>query len=181
MTRSNRVANRVLLILVGLVAIGSGAFVAVTVFPGAVSIDVPVLPSPTTAGLWATAAAALVIIILCLAWILTRGRGRTSVIVDSPDPLGAVMIDTRVVSDLVSDSLRDDPDVISVGAAAHRMRRRRVLSLRLVVRAGADLPSVVETVERTIDQLDEVLEHRSTVLVRIVATRGILVRPARVA
>jgi hypothetical protein len=165
MTRSNRVVNRALLILVGLVATLFGlALVAPTL-----GMQLPEIAAPTTPFLWWVAGGCLAVVILSLLWIVSRGRGRIPTIIQQSDASGSTTVDVRVTADLISEALADSPDILSVGAGAYRMRGSRVLSLRVDVRRGADLARVVGRVGTTIEALDGALETRIPVLLQVVS------------
>jgi len=164
MTRSNRFLNRLLLALVGLVLLGAAAYLANNSYP---VIELAKIPTPTITSLWVAAAVALVVVVLSLLWIFSRGRGRTRTVIRRESEEGAASIETRVVSDLISEDLARLPDVVGVSAAAFRVGGDTALELRVTTRAGADLRIVVDSVERAVAQLDEVLETRIPVLLHV--------------
>jgi hypothetical protein len=172
-TRSNRILNRLLILQVGIVAIGVGG-----------ALELPVLRiqpltnwAPTTATLWACLVACLIIIVLSVLWIATRGRGRTSELLTLVDDTGSVTIDTRVAADLLADTLNDNPHVLSVGSGSYRVRGTTVLSLRVITSTGADLPALISSVGRAVEELDDVLERRVPVLLHLVS--GLSAREVR--
>lgn len=173
MTRSNRVLNRILIFLVGLVAIATGLVLELS----ALGIDEPAVATPTNAALWIALSACVIVIVLCLLWITTRGRGRTSQLLTLTDETGTITIDTRVAADLLTDALHGNPDVRSVGSGSWRMRGTTVLSLRLVTSRRTNLPTLIESVGRAVDDLDGALERRVPVLLQIVS--GLSVREVR--
>lgn len=181
MTRSNRIANRLILLLIGFVALGVAAALALPYVPKSVlAYRLPEL-SLTATGDWIVAVVALVIVVLSVAWIVTRGRGRTRTAID-----GELSMDARVVDDLLTDALSDEPDVVAVSAAAYRVRGRTVLRVRVDARRGADLRRLTDAVHRSIDQLDEAIgadqEQRLPVFTHITSgLRASLSREHRVA
>jgi hypothetical protein len=174
MTRSNRILNRLWIALVGLVAIATGVVLAAPRFIGKGNLDIA---TPTTETLWIALAACVVIIVLALVWILSRGRGRASEVIELKDDAGSITIDARVAADLIADALHDNRDIVSVGSGSYRMRGSRVLSLRVVARKGANLPALIGAVGGAVDELDVVLERRIPVLLQVVS--GLSVREIR--
>lgn len=168
MTRSNRLLNRVILALVGLVLIVAAAWVANRYYP---VIDISPISAPSGRNLWIVAGIALGVVILSLAWILTRGRGRTGAIVTATDDTGSVSIDARVAADLISHDLAALADVVSVSSTAFRTTGSATsaiaLELRVVARRSADLRHLVDTVTRSVEQFDEVIESRIPVLLHV--------------
>jgi len=181
MTRSNRLLNRVILALVGLVLIVAAAWVANRYYP---VIDISPISAPSGRNLWIVAGIALGVVILSLAWILTRGRGRTGAIVTATDDTGSVSIDARVAADLISHDLAALADVVSVSSTAFRTGARSTptaLELRVVTRRSADLPTVVTTVTRSVEQFDTALETRLPVLLHVASgVRASFAREQRV-
>jgi hypothetical protein len=172
MTRSNRVLNRILILLVGVVAIVTGLAVALPAFAVNLGVSVPKFTAPHSDQLWISLGACLVIIVLSLIWIFTRGRGRTSVLLARTDDQGSITIDVHVAADLVAEALSDNRDVASVGSGAYLMRNERVLSLRLVTKRGADLPALISAVNEVIGEFDSLIESRIPVLLQVVSELG---------
>lgn len=168
MTRSNRGLNRVILALVGLVFIAIAAWVVNRAYP---VIEVPALPVPDATASWIIAASALVVVLLSLAWIATRGRGRTHAVLTATDGTGTVSIDARVAADLIAQDLAALADVVSVSSSAFlttgRKRSGIALELRVVARRHADLRHLVDTVTRSVESFDEALETRIPVLLHV--------------
>ncbi|MBK4348209.1 hypothetical protein [Lacisediminihabitans changchengi] len=162
MTRSNRILNRVILAVLGLVLIAAAAYVA-----GGSGLGLPNIPKPSVGVLWAIVGGAVVVIVLSLIWILSRGRGRIRHLIEAESADGSVTIDALLVADLVGDALADQPDVVAVSSTGFRMRRRSVLSLRVTARRGADLARVIRAVDTAVEQLDGVLEQQLPVLLHV--------------
>jgi len=162
MTRSNRIANRLILLVLGLVLIAAAAYVA-----GGPALGLPRIPTPSVGALWAIVGGAVVVIVLSLAWILSRSRGRIRHLIEDESPDGALTIDAHLVADLVGDALADQPDVTAVSSTGFRMRGRPVLSLRVTVRRGADLARVIRAVDTAVAQLDGVLEQQLPILLQV--------------
>ncbi len=177
MSASNRVGNRVLLALIGLVALAVAAWVGLRAYPVA-GFTPPELPTaPDATWLWIGVAAAAVAVVLSLAWIVTRGRGRTALVVREESENGNVEFDVRVASDLLKAALGGQPDAVSVRVTAHRVRREPALAVSVSARSGCDLPRLRDDVALAVEQLDEVLERRIPVLLHV--TTGVRARSAR--
>lgn len=182
MTRSNRIFNRILLALAGLVAL---AVAGVLAWPSLAEIELlrgylPAWPGEqieafelSTPVLASVAAGAATLVVLCLAWILSRGRGRTSTALRD----GAIAIDASVVDTLVRDALGTGPDVTSARTTAHRVGRRTALHVRIDARPGADLRRLVAAADRVTEQLGATLGTEVPLLVHI--TSGLRARTSR--
>ncbi|MBN9194409.1 hypothetical protein [Microbacterium sp.] len=169
MTRSARTLNRVLLLLVGLAAIGVGAVIGI---PGLLArVALPDLTDPVT--LWTTAAVATLVAALALAWTFTRGRGRSTSALRTDD----VDIDTSVVAAVVRDALGSSPDVLSVDASAFARRRSRLVLLTVRTRRHPDLPVLRGRLARAVETLDTALGTELPLVVHI--TRGVGTRFAK--
>lgn len=169
MTRTNRLANRVILALIGLVALGLGALVALP-FASGLGIAVPweslgvTLPDATQPlVLWSIAGACLVVVLFAIAWILTRGRGRTSTALS----LDGATIDASVVQSVLRERLANAPDVVVVSASAHERRRGPVVLVRVQARPGPDLGALQTAVRGAIGRLDEVIGARIPLVVHL--------------
>lgn len=184
MTTTNRAGNRLLLALVGIVAIASGAWVLLTAFPDAVpALVLPELPtehSPVV--LWGFAVLAALAIAACVAWIVTRGRGRAPRVALGSSDYGRVEFDASALTDLLTASLEKQHDILSVKAAAFRARRSTALLVTVNARKGCNLPRLRDDVAVAIDQLDEALEQKLPVLLHVTSgVRATFAREQRVA
>ncbi|NEM91623.1 hypothetical protein [Galbitalea soli] len=168
MTRSNRVVNRIILFVVGLTALAGGAVLLLPLLGRAAPLRLPAPDTLAPATLAIVSVATAIVVVLSVAWIVTRGRGRTSQLLVVPGEAGVLTLDSRVAADLVADALAHNADVVSVGSAGFRMRGRTVLSLRVVARRAADLSSLVAAVSEAIGALDAILDTRLPVLLQVV-------------
>lgn len=169
MTRSNRTLNRLILALLGLVSLAAAAALVATWFdiPGVAAL-VPTadalaraLGDPTT--LWIAAAAAAVAAVLAIAWIATRGRGRTSAAWETD----TLRVDGRVVEDVLQARLAANPDVLGVSATPYRLRGSRVIGVRVVCRRRAAMPLLLQDLRRAVDELDTTLGTPLPLLVHL--------------
>ena len=199
MTSSNRVINRVILALLGLVAVAASlSLAALSVDPAALGLTglglagvergvsgaleaaraaiAGIQLTPTV--LWSIVAACALLIALALVWILTRGRGRTS----TPVAVDGVELDIRVVQQVLQHELRAAPDVVGVHAASYRDRRTPVVRVRIDVRRGADLVRLMAAVDDAIARLDRTLGTDLGILVHVATGfRTVLSREHRAA
>lgn len=168
MTRSNRLLNRLILVIIALaLVVGAGYLLAPQLRNWQGALDIPQLPVPTSTGLWIVAAGCAVAIVLAILWIVTRGRGRTPRMITLHQNDGDLGIDARVVSDLIGHALSANPDVVTAGASAFTVRGSRVLSIRVEARRGADLPNLISSVESVVADLDQVIQQRIPMLLQV--------------
>jgi hypothetical protein len=162
MTSSNRLLNRILLAVVGLAAL---AVAATAVWPAVTGSVLPVVVPDldTTWALGVLTAAAVVTVVLCVAWIGTRGRGRTRAALHTGD----VRIDTSAVEAIVKERLSASPDVAGVRLQGYRVRRQRMLLLTVQARRHPDLPRLRSDIAGAIDTVDTVLGTRLTAVAHV--------------
>ena len=183
MTSTNRIANRIIIALAGLLLMAGGAWVVLRAYPAiAPGLALPDAGLPDATFLWWTAGIAALLVVASIAWIVTRGRGRAGILAESRDDAGVTTVDARVVSDLVADALASQLDVVGVHATAFRVKRRLALELRVDARTGADLPRLIDALGVVIDDLDVVLETNTPVLLHVASgVRASLARDRRIA
>ncbi len=151
MTSSNRILNRMLLLLVGLGFIAVAGVVAWPQVTGA--------PLPLAVGAadplvsWGIIAAALVVLVIAVSWIATRGRGRTRYAVAADD----TRIDAAALADVLRDALADAPDVAGVKVAGYTVRRTRMLGVTVLTRRHPDLPALMDDVRGAVARMDAVV------------------------
>jgi hypothetical protein len=163
-TSSNRFLNRLLLVVVGVVALGVGAFLVAATLPGgsgslggivrgwladassAVADAVAATPlDPTSAGgagagSWlavALAALCLLLVIVFVVAAVAHGGGRTGRLVVHDEPAGSIAISAAFAETAVADALSARRDVASVHVSAWTVRGRPALKVRVRVTAGA--------------------------------------------
>jgi hypothetical protein len=152
MTSSNRLLNRILLLIVGLGMLAAAAWLGVPLVTGrAWGITLP--PLTGTPALAIIAGASVVAILLALVWIFTRGRGRRRAAVQTP----LLQLDASALTSLVSARLSESPDVVAADASAFRLRGQHVVRLRVQARKGADVEALTGQVRRVIADVDAVL------------------------
>ncbi len=179
MTRSNRVANRVILLIIGLLALGSATVIALPSLPQQLfGVTVPRVDATALTNTVNTAltrglivAGCVLVIVLALVWIFTRGRGRTGAALGG-EPSDTLSVDVKVVEELLRDALHGDPDLLATSVTAFRVRGRSVrgqavLRVRLSVRRGAELRRLTDSVRRAVTELDTALGAELPILVHI--------------
>lgn len=160
MTRTNRLVNRMILALVGLLSLAFAAAVALPYVETlgvssqvitSLGITLPDVSQPVV--LWSIAGGAVVIVLLALTWILTRGRGRTSTALS----VEGATVDASAVQSVLRTRLAGSPDVVVVSASAHERRGGPVVLVRVQARPGPDLGALRSAVRDAIDHLDRVI------------------------
>ncbi|SJN10791.1 hypothetical protein FM113_10120 [Leucobacter sp. 7(1)] len=175
MNSTNRILNRVVLCLAGLVlAVIGGVLVMISVWPDAISRVLPgwddsvsdaraavsaVVSDPQNTavppGLVAWGVAGILGVLALLIWFLaTRGGGRTSTVARAAEVGGVTAVDRSVAAEVIGDAMRDCPGVISVQIGAFRVRREPALLLRATTQRGAVLSEVVTAAETAAAEWD---------------------------
>ncbi|WJL94632.1 hypothetical protein QSU92_11705 [Microbacterium sp. ET2] len=174
MNNTNRVLNRIVLFVVGLVLVALGA-VAIAATAWNPARDA--WSSATQAGdSWLAGAAeataigattaswvavgAVVLIVLAIAlliFLLTRvGGGRSRVVMrsdSSETPLGRVVVREGFASDALKNALSTRPDVLSVSVSASDIRRQPVMHVAVTPRQNTDPRSLAEDVDQLVANL----------------------------
>lgn len=189
MNATNRVTNRVLLFLTGVILLIAGA---ASLASGLFSAgDPPVWirePVAAASDAWVTAAgwtvelgaigavpallliaAAVVVVlaVLLLVFICTRGRGRTKSVLWIDADEGRTTVDTSVADAVLTAPLLDRPDVLSARASTYRVKKTRAIELAVIVRPGASLANVVSAAEAAISDWDALLGSRVPVMLHL--------------
>ena len=168
MNHTNRALNRILLLLIGLILLGLGAFGAtVTAWPTAAELweragsqtDTwlhQALEATRIAGTGVTwfgvgvvAAVLLVVVLLVLALTaLIRRRTHTVVRSDrSQTPLGRVTITEAFAADAMTNALSDREEILSVQVTANEIRTRPVLHVAVTPRQNTDPRALVDDID----------------------------------
>jgi len=175
MTRTHRALNRLMLVLVALALFAVAALAALPLIPSSarpVSGRQITDAVGTTVGLVSIVVVALVLVVVAIMWIVTRGRGRVRDVIGSGD----LAVDDRVIEGLLRDGLAEQSAVLGVHAHAYR-HRRPVLYARIEVRRSADLPLLLDDIDRATDRAAERLGARPPLVVHL--TSGLVARASR--
>lgn len=185
MTSTNRAANRLLLLVVGLLllAIG-GALAAFVVSSRARQVweeATQRVQSWWASAPWLTAQPwpgvgwwLILAVLLCLVgvvvlaiFILRQGGGRSRVAYRSSSPVGQVTLDASVAQDLLGDALDEIPGVVSSRISVYRVRGQHVMRISAVCRRGASPHRIAHNVEQLVYAVDKVLGGELPVLLDI--------------
>ncbi|MEU4016803.1 hypothetical protein AB0E56_16185 [Microbacterium sp. NPDC028030] len=193
MNATNRLANRALLFVAGvlLLALGVGALAAAAVAtgeaptwirrPAATVMDIWGASSTWTwqlAGLGAApapvvlaAGGCLLLTVVLVVFLGTRRRGgsRTVLEIDAAD--GRTVVDRDVAESLLTEPLVRRPDVLSARTAAYRIGGSRAVELAVTVRPGAPLGAVVDAAEAAVREWDELLGERIPIMLHLADRR----------
>jgi hypothetical protein len=176
-TRSNRTLNRIVLAVLGVVAIAIGVAVAAAEAVRSVGWSVPVVDDLVgtvrsvrldVGALWTTVAVCGAVVVLALAWAGSRGRGGTSIGVREEYDTGRVTVNVALLRDVVDAELAEVRDVVRTRVDTYRVRGGRAARLRIVLRRGGDAVDVLAASDRAVETLDTVLGRRIPLLVHIV-------------
>ncbi len=193
MNSTNRVLNRLLIVLFGLVllAIGIAAILLGTVMVvrdwwtqnaptlyRTVSDGLAASPLYTTGHSWMWIALALlcvIVIILMLILIFQQGRGHTGTLVsqrtsrDSADQHvdGAVIIEASVAERMLRESLDGNPEFVSSSVSTYRVRGLPVLKISTTVRRGVAPPRAIDIIQRNLRTWDRVLGVEIPTLIQL--------------
>lgn len=172
MTRSHRLLNRLLLVLVAVVLFGLAVIAALPL------LRLERLPIPRvgaaaalagTPGRIAIVAVAVVLVVVAIAWIATGGRGRARDVIGHGD----LAVDDRVVEGLLRSALSAQSAVVGVHAHGYRQRRRTVYA-RLDIRRSADLPRLLDDIDHAATEVADQLGTRPPLVVHL--TSGLVAR-----
>ncbi|TQJ31529.1 hypothetical protein [Microbacterium sp. SLBN-146] len=172
MTRSSRTLNRVFLVLIGLGLLAGGAVLAVPAVRDLTPWR-PDLADPMV--LWILAGGCALFLVFAIAWIASRGRGRTT----SALKTAHLQIDTRVVESIVSDALTSSPDILSVDAGSYRRRGADLVRIAVRTRRHPDLAAVRQSVASAIETLDAAIGTPLPLVVHITTGIRTSFAPAR--
>ena len=191
MNRTPRLLNRILLALLGVLLMVSGAHVLLVVAVpayarwssgGISALDAAVraaIAGTRTGGreaswLWLGVAAVLVLLfVLVVLWAVVQGRGRTTSlsrqVVRDGEARGVVDIAATVPEVLLKDALAGRADVLRVGVSAWEQRGGvSGLRVRIEPRPGADPLRLAQDVEELVLALDDRLGVRGPVVLDLV-------------
>jgi hypothetical protein len=172
---TNRVLNRIVLLLVGIVLAAAGAIEILLAARPAWA-----MPALDAAGRGARAALAhvlswtvagpdgrdiavatvlafvvgAVLLVLLIVFLATRGGGRTSTVLRVDEERGDTAVDRTVADAVLTAPLRDRPDVLSAHTSVYRVRRAPAIRFAVTPRQGASLPRVIRAVDQAVADWD---------------------------
>lgn len=189
MNATNRIMNRVLLFLAGVVLLGGGL---VALAAGVLSAgNAPAWmqrPAGAVAEAWASAAdwtwevagigtvsvpavlaaaAVVVLAVLLIVFLSTRRRGGSKTVLEVDAAGGRTTVDRNVADAVLTEMLLARPDVLSARTGAYRIGRARAVELAVVVQPGASLGAVVAAAETAIGEWDRLLGARIPILLHL--------------
>ena len=186
MRRTNRALNRILLTVVGLALLGTGAaLIAAGTLPGAADTwraigstltdqartlsSTALLPEPARSW-WLVAGVAALLLgaVLSAAWLASQGGGRTPRLAEQADGTnGRTVVDVGLISAAVHQALNGNKNVLAASVSAWESRSGTALRLRMQARKGTSPRELADTAEELIQGIDAWLGHPIPVLVRI--------------
>ena len=178
MNSTNRVLNRTLILVTGLVCAG---IVALAIRPEWLERGLESLrgvrdrvDSQRIIGLESippsmmiAVAAAAVIVVLLVWFIVARGGGRTSTVRHTKRNLGEVAVDRTVADAVLAQPLRERADVLSARLATFRVRGVHTIRVTVRPRRGADLGSVLRAGERAVAEWDALAGEQDPVVLYV--------------
>lgn len=189
MTSTNRILNRLVLLVAALVLLAAGALLIATgasqvaaapawladwsggaseVWTDAAEWTVDIAGVGAIA-VWLLIAAVtgLVLVVLLLVFVFTRGRGRSASVLDVETPHGRTTVDRSIADAVLGESLMRRPDVVSARADAYRVRSARAIALAVRVQPGASLARVIAATETAVEEWDRLLGTRVPVVLHL--------------
>lgn len=186
MNSTNRVANRLFLLLVGLVVLVVGVTAVALASSQNLSdawerrapeiladVETWLQAGATAQPNWllagTAAVAGLVLIIVLLAtFILRQGRGHTDRLVTAGSPTDdATVVDTAVAADVLTEVFSRQPEFIASHVSAYDVRRTPVLDVTVTCRRGASPRTASDIIEHSLSDLENLVGTEIPALVQI--------------
>ncbi|WP_159500387.1 hypothetical protein [Microbacterium sp. 18062] len=189
MNGTNRIVNRMILLVVGLVLLGAGgAAVTAVTWPVAgdtwnaglssatewmVGADEQTRISDATTVSWfvlALLVALLLVVVIAVTVIARLGGGRSSTVIRVEAAEGAqgpVTIRQEFASDAITHSLAGHDEILSSRVSARRVRGTDVLHVSVTPRQNTSLAEVAATVTRLVDNLATLTDRDTPTYVSI--------------
>lgn len=126
-----------------------------------------------------TLAVALLLVIALVVFIFSRGRGDVREVARMTASDGRTDVDRNVVDAVLVGPLAERPDVLSARTGVYRVKGTRAVRLAVTVRPGASLGEVLTAADRAVQDWDALLGRKTPVLIHL-TDRGLLerMRPA---
>lgn len=189
MNATNRVVNRLLVFLVGIVLVAAGgAVVTALAWPAAGDVwssgssaavewmrdaDQQSRISDATTVSWFALGVLVVLLLIVVVAVLVIARlggGRSSAVIRAEaaeGPQGPVTVRQGFASDAITHSLADHDEILSSRVSARRVRGTDVLHVSVTPRQNASPVDVAETVTRLVDNLATLTGQRTPTYVSI--------------
>ncbi len=191
MNGTPRALNRVLLALLGLFFLGSGALLTAVAAVPAVgrwwqAWAVPataeltglaartVLPGRSNSWIWIVVSLALVMLIIAMvAWVANQGKGRASILADEygneedDGAAGRVVISGAVAEQALKAALSERTDLLSATVVTYEVRGQPALRVRVLPRQGVSPHKLAAEVSALVRALDAVVGRQTPVLLSI--------------
>lgn len=181
MNSTNRAANRLFLLIVGLVVLALGAAAVLVgivadirsawsdTAPGVADEVTRVLGEGATGWIWYAVLAGLVIIVvLLLMFVFRQGRGHTGRLVSTPETrAGKTVVESSFAEQLLVQALRARPEFVSAGVSTYEVKSTPALKVAVTARRGVSPTDVVDIVERAARDLDSLLGVQVPILIHI--------------
>lgn len=202
MNATNRVVNRGVLLLTGLILLGLGAIAVLSVWQpvwaqesiqrlttvGADTLavvggwELALLGVRIPGWLAVALGAGLILLVLLVIFLATRRRGRVAQVLRVSGADGRTVVDRSVAEAVLADTLAARPDVLSAHTGVWRVRRANAVRLEVTVARGASLGRVLNAAEKAIEDWDALLGVRVPILIHLAdrSWRHGLRSPARV-
>lgn len=188
MNSTNRVLNRILLFVGGLVLIAGGAAVllwalrptwaegwiesarshattivtdlraATSPMPGVGDVPIAVLVALLVA---------MLLIVLLLMFVFSRGGGASHDVAVESSPTGSTKVDRNVVDAVLTEPLAARADVLSARTSVYEVKGEHTVRLALTVRQGAILADVLTAAERAVAEWDALLGKETPLLIHL--------------
>ena len=174
MNTTNRAANRLFLLITGLVLLAAGAtailLAALPAFASgwrrqasAIPTDLPSWATTTVTGTvgWlalAVGVIALVLAVLLIVFILRQGHGHAAAVLERRNgTTGRTRIDLAVPRNLLTERLQENPDILASRVTAYDVRGTPTLKVSVRARRGTSPAAITDDVLSALRALDAVL------------------------
>ncbi|GGO60516.1 hypothetical protein GCM10010910_06140 [Microbacterium nanhaiense] len=182
MNATNRVLNRALILIAGLLLAGVAAL-AIRPAWAEQGLDaarearrrmdgirISGLESLSLSAIVACAIAVLAVI--ALVWfVFAHGGGRISTVRRSPRRLGEVSVDRSVAEEVLARPLRERPDVIAAHLSSFRVKGSRTIRVTVRPRRGADLATIIHAFENAVAEWDALAGEQDPVVLHLAEAR----------
>ncbi|MBO9625887.1 MAG: hypothetical protein J7484_05895 [Microbacterium sp.] len=197
MNATNRVANRIVLVL-GAALLATAGVIAVVAGIGMPQLGRWLAAATRAAqdavGSWSLAVAGgaelpglvvvgagigILVVVLSVVFLATRGGGRTGEVWHGGGVRGETRVDRSVAEAMVAEAIATRPDVLSARLAAYRVKRTPTIAVTVTVRRGARLDEVLTAAAAAVGEWDALLGARTPVLVHLADGRWLDARRGR--